>query len=63
MVLMKHQAGGGNVGKWSNYWEKFDSGKDLEFRIETARFSATANFVRRALRDTAIVDAAGIFED
>lgn len=62
MALMKHHAGSGNVGRWSKYWKKLGPEDDLEYRIETARFNETRNFVHGALRDTAIVDAAKFFE-
>ncbi len=62
LALMKHQAGSGNVRHWEDTWRNLGSPGDLEYRIETARFNATRNFVRRALRDTAIVDAAGFFD-
>jgi tetratricopeptide (TPR) repeat protein len=61
MAMMKHQAGSVNVRHWDGYWEAFGADDDVEFRIETARFNETRNFVRRALRDTTIVDAAGFF--
>ena len=61
MGMMKHQAGSGNVGHWNAYWKKFGADDDVEYRIETARFNETRNFVRRAIRDTMIVDAAGFF--
>jgi soluble lytic murein transglycosylase len=57
-VLMRHQAGVGNVRKWESYWKKLADPADLEMKIETARFNETRNFARLALRDAAIVDAA-----
>ena len=63
IALMNHQAGSGNVRSWRRYWEKLGSTDDLEYRIETARFNVTRNFVRRTLRDIAIVEATGFFED
>ncbi len=63
LTLMKHQGGSDNVARWGGYWEVLAPEGDLEYRIETARFNATRNFVRRVLRDTAIVDAAGFFDD
>ena len=63
MALMKHHAGAGNVRRWRGYWQKLGSEDDIEYRIETARFNATRNFVRSTLRDIAIVDAMGFFED
>ena len=62
ITLMKHHAGSGNVNSWSEYWAKLSREGDLEYRIETARFNATSNFVRRVLRDTTIVEAARLFE-
>ncbi len=59
--MMRHQAGSGNVAEWSEYWENAGVHDDLEFQIETVRFAATRSFLRRVLRDTMIVDAAGIF--
>ena len=63
LALMKHQAGSGNVQRWHQYWEKLGSEDDIEYRIETARFNETRNFVRRTLQDIAVVEAAGFFED
>lgn len=63
MALMKHQAGSANVRRWGDYWQKLGDEADLEYRVETARFNVTRNFVRGVLRDTAIVDAGGLFED
>ena len=60
--LMKHQAGSGNVRRWEQYWKKLSSEGDLEYRVETARFNETRNFLRWALLDTAIIDAAGFFD-
>jgi hypothetical protein len=62
MSLMKHQAGRGNVAQWSRYWNELGLEDDLEYRIETARFNATRNFVRRVLQDTAIVEATAFGE-
>lgn len=62
MTLMKHQAGTANLNSWGGYWKKLGAEEDLEYRIETARFNATRNFVRLALQDTAIVDAAKFFK-
>ena len=63
IALMKHQAGSGNVRRWRLYWEKLGLMDDIEYRIETARFNVTRNFVRRTLRDISIVESAGFFED
>ena len=63
LSLMNHQAGPGNVRSWSSYWKKLGPEDDIEYRLETARFNATRNFVRRTLRDIAIVEAAGFFEE
>ena len=63
MALMKHQAGSGNVRSWRRYWEKLGPEDDIEYRIETARFNVTRNFVRRTLQDIAIVEATGFFGD
>ena len=63
LALMKHQAGSGNVQRWHQYWEKLGSEDDIEYRIETARFNETRNFVRRTLQDISVVEAAGFFED
>lgn len=61
-TLMKHQAGAGNVKIWNRFWKQMSNDDDLEYRIETARFAVTRNFVRNALRDTTIVDASGMFD-
>ena len=63
IALMKHQAGAGNVRAWHSYWEKLGLENDIEYRIETARFNVTRNFVRRTLQDIVIVEATGFFED
>ena len=62
-VLMKHQAGSGNVSRWADFWRALGAETDLEYRIETARFAETRNFVRWTLRDMAMVDASGMFEN
>jgi len=59
---MMHQAGSLRVGSWRSYWQKLGGATDIEYRVETARFNETRNFVRRALRDMAIIDAAGVFD-
>ena len=61
--VMRHQAGSGNVAEWREYWESAGALNDIEFQIETARFAATRNFLRRVLRDVMIADAAGIFSN
>ena len=61
-VLMRHQAGSGNVGRWRAFWQDLGVGDDLELRIETARFPETRNFVRWTLRNLVIVDASGMFD-
>ena len=63
MTFMKHQAGAPAVSNWGVYWKKLGAEDDLEYRIETARINATRNFVRLALQDTAIVDAARFSKD
>jgi len=63
MALIKHQAGSGNLKYWQQTWEKLHRQNDLEFQIETARFSATRYFVKRVLRDMSIVDAAAFFDN
>ena len=63
MALMKHQAGSRYVRSWNSYWKKLGSADDIEYRIDTARFRVTRNFVRRTLRDISIVEAAGFFEN
>ncbi len=63
VAVMKHNAGFANVSKWTAYWEQVGVQDDLEYRVETVRFPQTRNFVRAVLQDSAIVDAAGFFED
>lgn len=63
VAVMKHNAGIKNVSKWTAYWEQIGCGDDLEYRVETIRFRETANFLRGVLTDTAIVEAAGFFEE
>ena len=63
IALMKHHAGLANVTNWTRYWRTFGGEVDVEYQIETARFNATRSFVRQVLRDTTLVDAAGLFED
>ena len=58
---MKHQAGQPNVARWSSYWNAVGAPGDLEYRIETARFSETRLFARNVLADLAIADSTGLF--
>ena len=65
-AVMGHHAGPPTVRLWTkNYWstlgakDKEAYRNDLEYRIETARYNATRNFVRNVLRDTTIVEAVG----
>ena len=60
---MRHQAGSGNVREWREYWTSAQALDDVEFQVETTPFAETGSFLRRVLRDTAIVEAAGIFEN
>ena len=60
--VMRHQAGAGNVREWREYWRIARALGDVEFQVETTPFVGTGSFLRRVLRDTAIVEAAGIFE-
>ena len=62
-AFMKHQAGSRNVSDWNLYWRAVGLEKDVEYQVETARFAETRNFLRRVLTYTAIVDAAGLFEN
>lgn len=57
--VMRHQAGSGNVLEWREYWRGAGALDDVEFQVETTQFAGTGNFLRRVLRDTAIVEAAG----
>ncbi|MDE0004321.1 MAG: transglycosylase SLT domain-containing protein [Rhodospirillaceae bacterium] len=61
--VMRHQAGTGNVLEWRDFWRGAGALDDVEFQIETTPFAGTGGFLRRVLRDTTIVEAAGIFED
>ncbi|MDH5741135.1 MAG: transglycosylase SLT domain-containing protein [Nitrospira sp.] len=58
-AVMKHHAGYGNVAAWEKYWKSFGAEADVEYRVETARFNATRNFLRVTLRDTMIMEAGG----
>lgn len=59
-TMMKHHAGGiaGSIA----YWNGLGLAGDVEYRVETARFSETRYFVRLVLQDTMIVDAGGFFD-
>ena len=61
--VMRHQAGTGNVLEWRDFWRSARALDDVEFQIETTPFAGTGGFLRRVLRDTAIVEATGIFEE
>lgn len=61
-TMMMHQAGAPSVRAWRSYWQKLGGAGDIEYRVETARYNPTRNFVRGALRDMAIIDAAGVFD-
>lgn len=60
-TVMKHHAG--SILSSIEFWDRLGLAGDVEFRVETARFNATRNFVRHVLQDLIIVDAAGLFED
>jgi soluble lytic murein transglycosylase len=57
LAVMKHNAGAGNVAKWTAIGPR----DDLEYGVETVRFPETRGFLRSVLQDTMIVDAAGLF--
>ena len=62
LMLVKHQAGAGNLSNWRDSWKDGPIEKDVELQIETMRFPATRNFVRKVLADITIVEAAGLFD-
>ena len=61
--IIKHQVGSGNTRRWQKYCYEIGKSDDIEFKIETGRFPVTRNFLRRVLRDTAIVEASGMFAE
>lgn len=62
-LIMAHNAGVGNLQEWRRSWRGRATETDLELQIESVRFRATQNFVRRVLTDTAIAEASGLFGD
>ena len=59
-AVIRHQAGPTRLADWTSFWERAGALDDVEFQVETIRVAATRDLVRRVLRDTAIVEAAGI---
>jgi soluble lytic murein transglycosylase-like protein/tetratricopeptide (TPR) repeat protein len=59
-TVMNHHAGG--IAGSISYWSRLGLAGDVEYHVETVRFTETRNFVRLVLQDTTIVDAAGLFE-
>ncbi len=62
-LIMAHNAGIGNLRQWRQAWHGRAMERDLELQIESLRFRATQNFVRRVLTDTAIAESSGLFSD
>lgn len=60
-LIMAHNAGVGNLKEWRRAWRGRAVAEDLELQIESVRFRATQNFVRRVLTDTAIAESSGLF--
>jgi hypothetical protein len=61
LMLVKQNAGKGNLTTWMKSWHGRTIEHDLELQIDTFRFPATQVFVRRVLADVSIADASGIF--
>ncbi len=62
MMLVRQNAGSGNLSKWAATWNARTKA-DLELQVESLRFPATQVFVRQVLVDVAIAEAAGLFGD
>ena len=63
LMLVKQNAGRGNLKEWMNSWHGRSFERDLELQIDTFRFPATQLFARTVLADTVIADGGGIFND
>jgi TolA-binding protein len=62
LMLVRHQAGTGNLNEWKKSWKGRTLENDLELQIDCLRFPATRLFVQRVLADLTLVDASGWFE-
>lgn len=62
LMLVKQNAGRGNLSTWMKSWNGRTFEHDLELQIDTFRFPATQRFVRRVLADVSIADASGAFD-
>jgi len=60
-LIIAHNAGIDNLTEWRKAWRGRATEGDLELQIESLRFRATQNFVRRVLTDTAIAESSGLF--
>jgi soluble lytic murein transglycosylase-like protein len=63
LMLVKQNAGTGNLNEWMRTWHGRPIEHDLELQIDSFRFPATQVFVRSVLTDLAIADAGGIFDE
>ena len=62
-ALMEHNAGKGAVDAWAVNWINNGLHRDIEYMIETIRFTQTSIFVRSVLTDMAIMDASGLLKE
>jgi soluble lytic murein transglycosylase len=61
LAVMEHNAGYPAVSAWREAWERSGHSGDVEYMIETARFTETRIFARSVLADLAIAEALGLF--
>jgi soluble lytic murein transglycosylase len=62
LAVMEHNAGYPAVKTWRDGWERSGHMGDVEYMIETARFTETRIFARSVLADIAVAGALGLFE-
>jgi tetratricopeptide (TPR) repeat protein len=62
LALIEHNAGYSAVREWIKMWKELGRSNDIEYMVETIRFSQTRIFMRGVLTDMAIVNSAGIFK-
>ena len=61
-AIMGHNVGGPTVRNWRTRWDVLRQATDIEYMVETARFSETRILARGVLSDMAVVEAAGLFD-
>jgi soluble lytic murein transglycosylase len=61
LAVMEHNAGYPAVDAWRAEWDRKGRMGDIEFMIETARFTETRIFARSVLTDLVIAEAIGLF--